>query len=245
MAYAQIEVGALRHPKVLTLSDAAFRLWVAGLAYCQEHLTDGRLPAACLVALGVKATPKLVDELVVAALWERTEHDYHVHDYLDWNRSRALVEKDRAHARTRAAAARERAGARAGAREPHVLMRSAAYTEVPSTPEPRRGVRGEGPALHNQAAHRRHVACGQVCLPDFLFADFVRFRGGDEQSARDYVQRWWTALDDELQRDGRPVVGDEVGFLKARWAADHPTPRLEPRRETKEQRLDRLMGVAR
>lgn len=94
-------------------------------------------------------------------------------------------------------------------------------------------------------SHKAHALCGEVCLPAFLLHDFARLKGGDEHAARGYVEQWWARLDDELKRDGRPTIGDEAKYLRNRWSADHPTPRLEPRRETKEQRLDRLMGVAR
>ena len=102
MAYAQIDVSAPRHRKVFPLSDAAFRLWVTSLCWCQEHLTDGAVPRAMLPVLGAPRTgPRLVAELVSAGLWETTADGWRVHDYLHWNTSRAQVEDRRGRWRQR------------------------------------------------------------------------------------------------------------------------------------------------
>ena len=90
MPYAQIHTQALRHPKLLRLSDAAFRLWVAGLLYCQEHLTDGLIPRFCPCCM--RHTRRLVDELTAARLWHESPKGFEVHDYLEWNDSRQVVE---------------------------------------------------------------------------------------------------------------------------------------------------------
>ena len=120
MAYAQIDVGAMRHPKILQLSADAFRLWVAGLCYCQEHLTDGVLVAPVLSVLGAPVLPQAIEELLTARLWERltgpapgTPGGYAVHDYLTWNKSREQVEKEKTAARTRAERSRQIRKARA------------------------------------------------------------------------------------------------------------------------------------
>lgn len=107
MAYAQIHTVALRHPKVLRISDTAFRLWVAGLAHCQEHLTDGAVDAAALWTFGVRHEPSHVAELIDAGLWHRDGDNYEVHDYLDWNESRVIVLGRRSKAKDRVRARRE------------------------------------------------------------------------------------------------------------------------------------------
>ncbi len=103
--YALLEVGVIRHPKVAGLSSDAFRVWVAGLLYAQEYLTDGRIPASALRTggLGVPTRPEDVDELITAGLWERRGSDVVVHDYLVLNKSRKEVEAARIAARARAA----------------------------------------------------------------------------------------------------------------------------------------------
>jgi hypothetical protein len=104
MAWVRIHDGAMTHPKVLGLSDRAFRLWVWGLTYAQQHLTNGWLPTLAIPA----ALAKSVKDLVMAALWEPIETGFQIHDYLDWNDSRELVTKKRHDAKERMASARER-----------------------------------------------------------------------------------------------------------------------------------------
>lgn len=90
MPWVRIEEKALTHPKIFGLSHAAFRLWVAGLAHCQQHLTDGFMPHAIVRTLIAVSTQR-IDELVNAGLWERVTSGYQVHDYLQHNDSRAKV----------------------------------------------------------------------------------------------------------------------------------------------------------
>lgn len=93
MAWARIDESAATHPKVLALSDRAFRVWVNGLCYCQTHLTDGSIPRAALRV--VSGTQRTADELVKAGLWIVHPDGYRVHDYLDWNDSRETIEYKR------------------------------------------------------------------------------------------------------------------------------------------------------
>jgi len=100
--YAQIDVSAPRHHKVAMLSDAAFRLWVTALCYCQEHLTDGHIHRGALVVMNhgrIKKT--VVEELVAQSLWVADDRGWVVHDYLAWNDSREKVEARRAKWRQR------------------------------------------------------------------------------------------------------------------------------------------------
>jgi hypothetical protein len=104
MSWVRIHDGAMFHPKVISLTDKAFRLWVWGLSYCQAHLTDGVIPAAAL-----PPPPKTADALVRAQLWAVQAPDgFLVHDYLDWNDSKTLVQRKRADAKARMANVRQR-----------------------------------------------------------------------------------------------------------------------------------------
>jgi len=89
MAWVRIHDGAMSHPKVLALSDRAFRVWVNGLSYCQMHLTDGFIPKAAAGIVGT--TVKSVSELCSVLLWEASGDGWQVHDYLHWNDSREVI----------------------------------------------------------------------------------------------------------------------------------------------------------
>ena len=115
MPYAQIDVSAPRHRKLSTLSDAAFRLWVLGLCYCQEHLTDGVLHSAVVPTLLRRVPPKIIAELVNHGLWDPDpDNGWRVHDYLAWNESRAQVEARRAKWRARPRGTSPKASEEAG-----------------------------------------------------------------------------------------------------------------------------------
>jgi hypothetical protein len=97
-------------PKLSALTDSAFRLWVAGLVYCNKHLTDGFIPESEVQYFRLKAKNRapLVAELCTpqtslgkGPLWHKVENGYTMHDYLDWNDSRDKVMADRAKARER------------------------------------------------------------------------------------------------------------------------------------------------
>lgn len=67
-------------------------LWLCGIAYCQEGLTDGFIPEEVIDSLGVpKSARRLAEHLVKANLWEKADGGWYIHDYLDHNRSSETV----------------------------------------------------------------------------------------------------------------------------------------------------------
>ena len=46
MSWVRLDDGSPGHRKIVGLSDAAFRLWVVGLTYCNQQANDGRFSAA-------------------------------------------------------------------------------------------------------------------------------------------------------------------------------------------------------
>jgi len=104
MSWMRLHDSFYSHPKVFRLSPLAFRLWVTAIAYCNRNHTDGFIPKAILPSLlqcpvRRKVRGRAIDELLearspYAGLWELDEEHggYRVHDFLDWNPSRAEVE---------------------------------------------------------------------------------------------------------------------------------------------------------
>jgi hypothetical protein len=118
MPWGRLDDQANRSPKLLALSDPAWRMWGCGLIYCNEELTDGFIPAHMIETFGVKAAGKkkiakeLCTKLVPGkdSLWHEVPGGYQVHDYLDWNDSREEVLKKRASGKDRQQRYRERKG---------------------------------------------------------------------------------------------------------------------------------------
>lgn len=91
MVWLRFDDAFPEHPKIVGLSDAAFRLQVTAIAYSSRNLTDGRIPAGAVRSLGFM--PKHAAELVAANVWEKAEKDYQIHDYGDYQPSRRQVEE--------------------------------------------------------------------------------------------------------------------------------------------------------
>ena len=86
MSLVHIETSVARNKKFQQAGPVASWLWVCGLAYCQEGLTDGFIPREALEFLGVKSPGKHVDALVRSGLWEARDDGWRVHDYLKHNK---------------------------------------------------------------------------------------------------------------------------------------------------------------
>ena len=95
VAYVYLDDAFGDHPKVLPLTDGAFRLHVIALCYANRHLTDGRIPAEFVGRRRPHA-----GELVKAGLWYTDDptQGWWIHDYLDYQKSARRVREDRAKA---------------------------------------------------------------------------------------------------------------------------------------------------
>ena len=102
MPWVRLDENAMEHPKIVTLPDGAFRLWVQGLAHCQKFLTDGAITGLAMRALRAYS-PKRMTDLISAGLWQPDDDGVTVHDYLQWNDSRDHVENARRTAKERMA----------------------------------------------------------------------------------------------------------------------------------------------
>lgn len=100
MSHLEIEAGFLDHPKFIHAErlapSHALKLWMGLMSYCKLHLTDGVVPLEALSR--VHGPPsrwkrRALDALVDAKLVERTDTELRVHDFLEWNWSRAEIER--------------------------------------------------------------------------------------------------------------------------------------------------------
>lgn len=85
------------HPKNDALTDAAFRLHVAGICYANRHLTDGLIPADKVTRLVPRFRTSTLKELLARGHWRHIESidTYEIHDFLQWNRPREKVIAER------------------------------------------------------------------------------------------------------------------------------------------------------
>lgn len=109
MAWIKIDDSFPDHPKVVGLSDQAFRTHISGLCYCGRYLTDGFIPMQ-IAARFVDEDMSTIAELVRAELWREdiTNNGFVIHDYLAHQTSKAQVEHKREALRQRAKRYREK-----------------------------------------------------------------------------------------------------------------------------------------
>lgn len=87
------------HPKLLSAGPLALALDVAGLCYAARHLTDGLLTHAVarrILPMSAEEAEGAIGALVDVGRWEPVEGGYRIHDYADYNPSRAQVLAERA-----------------------------------------------------------------------------------------------------------------------------------------------------
>ncbi len=87
MSYVKVETSVPRQQKFLAVGPAAAWLWLCGVAYCQDGLTDGFIPREAINSLGVPKPLPLVSRLVQARLWHEEADGWRIHKYLDHNNS--------------------------------------------------------------------------------------------------------------------------------------------------------------
>ena len=111
MVWVKLDDQFTENPKVVQAGPLAGWLHVSGIVYCGRNLTDGFIPLAMVsrlatfenISVTTGGTPglysvghdiectELVDRLVAIGLWEVVDGGYVIHDYLDYNPSKADV----------------------------------------------------------------------------------------------------------------------------------------------------------
>lgn len=92
--FVRLEHGMPENPKVVGLSDAAFRLYIEVICWCSRQESDGLVPEAMMKRLG---RPKPIRELTDSGLLDVILGGaFQVHDYLVHQRSREEIAAFRA-----------------------------------------------------------------------------------------------------------------------------------------------------
>ena len=95
--WVRLDVDYFTNPKCVKVGPSGRQLHLASICWVGQHLTDGHIPGDVVPTLCRLAgvNHKSVDKLIAAGLWERTEQDFYVKDYLEMNTSRADTERER------------------------------------------------------------------------------------------------------------------------------------------------------
>ena len=102
MTWVKIDDSFPNHPKIVGLTDKAFRIHISGLCYCGTYLTDGFVPMT-IAARFANEDMQYIVELTKAGLWREAPQDngFHIHDYLAHQTSKTQVEEKRQTVRER------------------------------------------------------------------------------------------------------------------------------------------------
>ena len=101
MGWVRIDDNFADHPKIIALSDKAFRLFIQGLCYSNRLLSDGRIPYQIVNGWVGDDPLKPSDELEEQGLWERYEKGFSIRSYEEYQPTRSEVESKRQQARER------------------------------------------------------------------------------------------------------------------------------------------------
>lgn len=92
MSWFKLDDQAYDHPKFMRAGNEAIGAWCRAGMWSSKHLTDGVVPRE--IALTI-APAKVWAHLVSVGLLDAHPDGYAIHDYLDWNPSRATVLAER------------------------------------------------------------------------------------------------------------------------------------------------------
>lgn len=151
MAWVRIDDQFPEHPKIEEVGPLGMAMQVAALCYANRYLTDGKLPSRTVAKFmpTVSFDPETGDPvtwrdiaslLVEAGIWDEVEGGYQIHDYHEYQPSKAEVEETR---KKRAEAGRKggKANGKQSAKqnESNELSKTASKTEAKSNPVPKPG----------------------------------------------------------------------------------------------------------
>lgn len=97
MTWAKLDDQFPEHPRIVGLSDKAFRLHVAAICHASRKLSDGHVSVTdsrVLRAL-TRSSSRHVDELVERGVWEQNGDGWVIRDYLDYNPPASVVKERR------------------------------------------------------------------------------------------------------------------------------------------------------
>jgi hypothetical protein len=142
------------HPKILKAgarlgeggASMALHLFVLGISYARQNMTDGFIPRGFVSSCGVVSKSGLVANVLSArgiGLWRKVRGGYQIHDYHHWNPKASTVKEKRERDRQRKALERAgRNGNLSAMDTPRTRARAFLKTTVPtkstSTDAPRR-----------------------------------------------------------------------------------------------------------
>jgi hypothetical protein len=217
----------LQNRKVMEAGLQARMLYIASLCHCAGELTDGFIPTVAVAKMAsqadVRGAGRAAARLVAVGLWEQAPGGFRVHDYLEYNPSRADVLAERSASRERVNAWRKakRGSGGNGVRTP--LVTAHVRTPRPMTHDPTHDPEDRVPASRDRPAPQP-TGGGARADPapvsvehEALLAALVQALNYAAESPQEEAE-WHAAVDSMLAR-AEPVTPDEVPRLLSEYEA--------------------------
>lgn len=232
MAWVKVESSVSRNRKFQVAGPAASWLWLCGLCYCQEGLTDGFIPFEALQYLGVKSASKHASVLVKAGLWETCDGGWLVHDYLAHNRPASFIKGTSDQRREAGKSGGIASGeARRAGDVKQIASTDAKQTSNPAltalTAEASDSVRTAAPRPATLVQKRRKDAAWEgprVWVPQRTHADFIGYRG--HADAERELLAWYAEVSEEWTTGAHrntPCQANIFDFWRARYDEKWPS----------------------
>lgn len=215
--WIRVSVRFFSHRKAVKAGDAACMLHLAAIAYAREQMTDGDIDVDVLRRLTTHARPKdLAAKLVEVGLWSATQDGYVIHDYADWNPTRAEIESRRGHERDKKRKQRgiDSVVPEGQGRDSHAGARARTLTSDSDSGIGLEGGPGEtvqfapiidGRAMRRHGQHRRCYEARGLCITPWVWEELCGRIGGDPATAPKRVAAW---ADAEVASTGTQPIGD-------------------------------------
>lgn len=211
MTWVKLDDAFPENEKAERAGDHACWLYVAALCYCNRNRTDGLIPRARVAKLtGLPRPLKLAERLVGAGLWDEDGEDFRVHNYHDFQPSKAKLDADDAELSAKRAAAGRKGAERKwhgkrGGNGNGKPMANGQQTDdpvaVPASPEPPPVSPASGGEAHERLEQVKERLKGELASGDF--------------------DRWVAPLEPQQMLDGAMVV--KAPSDTALWVRDRYT----------------------
>lgn len=213
MGWVRIDDQFFRHRKVTGLAPGAKLLFIAGLAYCAGHLTDGFISSGALRIIAAEAGVKTTfhRQLIEVGLWHKREDGYDVHDFLIYHPSAAQEMDRRSHlSQVRAAAGRRGGQQTASKRGSKVEATETANGAATGQAKLQQPVKLQGSPDPEPLSLLSSYSDSRPSLPKVLETE------SDRRRATQLAEFLWTMLTDA---GGKPKPTECVDVVW--WALEH------------------------
>lgn len=233
------------HPKFSALSDGAFRLWCQTLAYSRRYETDGVVPLQTVKTRRAYSAAR-VSELVKPwkagenPLWKLDDGSIVIHDYLEWNHSKAETQAKREQDAGRQRKRRLQPVSQHVSQRDNTVTVSGQHAVVPDMGMDLREEKESNVVADRRFAPRRlgrgvfsgqlpsdhldHALCSpnlSWCVPNPVHMRLVSAlapkHGGDRAKADDALKAWYPTVFASLAPD--TVIADDFKFWRGHAAA--------------------------